>query len=348
LENRVNRRSNDKTVEYPADSSNKSQDIRNMSESQKLRKWVGVGYVATAALALIGGARADTPGTALVPRDGGNATDLSPVPGLRDHYGLQGQTPLLEFNPNRITPELLEHLSKFVEDPELHIRNVQQGIYEDETSSEPQEGQENKGKEHLSSNEEKLATLKAVAEKAGKNPELADRVRKLLEKKRQLSESERRRLDNPPIPVSNPVCLDVSNSQAQVTVEPVNPLDNPVPGAETRVDFFLNVRNGCPVVADTVAYDLTVTATCTEGLPPTATRTAKIAADPSTVGIGENSGMRGPQSMIARCTTYDEYGQPIASAPVDSITATVSADGYNQIGRVETLYSPSYTIPLKH
>jgi hypothetical protein len=238
-----------------------------------------------------------------------------------------------------------------------HILKVLQEKYENDTSLYgPKEAQGTSSKETSQPTEKpsslrvsmknkvKIAKLQALMDKIKAHPE----GRKLLEEKRQHSESERRRLDNPPIPVSNPECLDVSNSQAQVTVEPVNPQDNPVPGTETRVDFFLNVRNGCPVVADTVAYDLTVTATCTEGLPPTATRTAKIAANPSTVGIGENSGMTGPQSMIARCTTYDDYGQPIASAPVDSITATVQADGYNQIGGIQELFSPSYTIPLKH
>ncbi len=97
------RKVNDQTVESQSEKKNcsKSQDSSSMSEEQKLRKWVGVGYATKVAglgvLALIGGARADTPpGTALaLGSDGGNATALHPY-----SEGAQIR-PQREFNPDK-------------------------------------------------------------------------------------------------------------------------------------------------------------------------------------------------------------------------------------------------------
>jgi hypothetical protein len=146
------------------------------------------------------------------------------------------------------------------------------------------------------------------------------------------------------IPGSDPICLDVSNSQAQTNIEPVNPQDTPVPGTEERVDFFLNVKNNCPVAVDAVDYVVQMTITCPDGAsPPTDTRAIEIGADPSTVGVGENSGMVGPQSFIGRCVTYDASNTPTAINPPTGLTATVYAVGTQQ-NILSSVYSQTFEI----
>ena len=130
--------------------------------------------------------------------------------------------------------------------------------------------------------------------------------------------------------------------QAETKIEPVNQQDTPVPGTEERVDFFLNVKNRCPVKVDAVAYTLRTVVTCSEGVPPTDTRAIEIRADPSSIGVGENSGMAGPLYILGRCTTY-ENDIPVAITPPKSITATVFADGTEQISS-RSVNSVSYKI----
>jgi ASC-1-like (ASCH) protein len=63
-----------------------------------------------------------------------NITGLSPAFNQTEFNNLSHPT-AMEFNPYKVTPELLDHLRKAgVPDPEQHIRNVQQGRYEHETS----------------------------------------------------------------------------------------------------------------------------------------------------------------------------------------------------------------------
>ena len=106
---------------------------------------------------------------------------------------------------------------KYVREIEEASKNLLQGKaqekYDGETSSEQREGKEDKGKELLPSNEKKIATLKAVTEKAGKNPEFAARVRKLLaESRQQISEQESSEPEHRQLttwPYDTGFCLDV-------------------------------------------------------------------------------------------------------------------------------------------
>ena len=92
------------TVESQSENKNSSkpQESGSMSEEQKLRKWVGVGYAAKVmglgALALVGGARADTPpSTDLSLRGNGNGNDKT----MALHPSSEGalSRPQREFTP---------------------------------------------------------------------------------------------------------------------------------------------------------------------------------------------------------------------------------------------------------
>jgi hypothetical protein len=142
-----------------------------MSEEQKLRKWVGVGYTAKVVglgtLALMGGARADTPlGTDLARRDGGgrdNATALHLDQKRLPH--LSNQTDL-ERNLSKVTPELLDHLGKFVKNPEQFIQNARQLEQNFQQREQKREQRKN---------------TRQLMEKAQNNPEVLESLRKLFE-----------------------------------------------------------------------------------------------------------------------------------------------------------------------
>ncbi len=63
-------------------------------------------------------------GTALRLLDSNNATSPHPLVEWKG-FNNRSHPMALEFNPNKVTPELLAYLSKFVKDPEQFIQNVQ-------------------------------------------------------------------------------------------------------------------------------------------------------------------------------------------------------------------------------
>ncbi len=119
--------------------------------------------------------------------DSYNSTDLPLALGLRGRNDLTGRVPLpaLEFDPRNITPAFIEHLRKIgVQDPEQLIRNVQQGKYDGETSLEQKYHDKNKGMNPLSSNEEKISTVRALMDKLNENPEALQSFKKTLNDKK--------------------------------------------------------------------------------------------------------------------------------------------------------------------
>ncbi len=102
-------------------------------------------------------------------------------------------------------------------------------------------------------------------------------------------------------------------------------------------------RTIVPVAVDAVDYVLKVTIICPEGAsPPTLDRSMEIGADPSVVGVGENSGMVGPQYILGRCVTYDG-NTPTAITPPTGLTATVYAVGTEQ-NLLSSVYSETVKI----
>jgi hypothetical protein len=176
-----------------------------MTMNQKLRRYVGVAYAgakktvdvarkgATAVLAVqtglgirgVEGSSSPGAGTELqVHRVDGNTTAMHP-------YAEKGQARQEHaFNPDNVTPEVLEHFKKLgVKDPEQFIRNVQTARKQLaempwKKSSETNHKKFDEETEHLTS-DEKIATVRAAAEEASK---IADRVTQVLAARQLLSE----------------------------------------------------------------------------------------------------------------------------------------------------------------
>jgi hypothetical protein len=173
----------------------------------------------------------------------GKSPTESYVPAPQPEWLSPYQGPTVE----ELWPHLHEQMVKASEEKGEASKNSLQGEAQeryDETSLEQRE----QGKP-LSSNEEKIATLKAVTEKAGKNPEFAARVRKLLAEGRAPSEQEsseaRRKLE-----IDNRYCLDVSPSI--FISNGVFPTTDPAPGYKYQTTLEPFVANNCPLtVTDT-------------------------------------------------------------------------------------------------
>jgi hypothetical protein len=150
-----------------------------MSEEQKLRKHIGVGYagrVAKAAFvgiaALTAGVSADAHvGTALVSPDGGNATERHE----KGFSNLSNQTNL-ERSLRNVTPEELKQMG--VKNPERFLENVQ------------------KLEQNLQQREQKRAQrqeMRRLVEEAQKNPEVLKSLSKLFEEMPKQESSEVKR-----------------------------------------------------------------------------------------------------------------------------------------------------------
>jgi hypothetical protein len=167
-------------------SSSKSQDSSSKSYIECAKNGIGIAFagalkaaeatmkITTAGLAIQAGLGmrgvegSSTPGSGTelqVRGDDGNTTALHP-------YSEGAQTrPQREFNPDNVTPEVLEHFKKIgVKNPEKLIQDVKQGKYGGETAPELRKQGKNKGKESLKSNKEKIVVAQAWMEKAKANP----------------------------------------------------------------------------------------------------------------------------------------------------------------------------------
>jgi pimeloyl-ACP methyl ester carboxylesterase len=162
-------------------------------------------------------------GTALRLLDSNNATNL-PSLGWEGFNNFSHPT-ALAFNPNKVTPELLDHLSKFMKNPEQLIQNMQQReqkqknrwlakkaqenpdvleslrkLFEEmpgkesgetpQSSMEIHQGEQDKGKELIKLEEVKMASLQARKEEVKANRKVLERVVNLLAERRQLREQE--------------------------------------------------------------------------------------------------------------------------------------------------------------
>jgi hypothetical protein len=121
-------------------------------------------------------------------------------------------------------------------------------------------------------------------------------------------------------------CLDVSNSQLKGSSVSSMP-DTGLPGTMERIDYYLNVRNGCPLPADNVIYEVSQTTTCPDpSVPKESTRSYVYEADPFLVGIGENSGQLGPRYTYAGCEALAN-DVPIAVLMPSEVKVSVQATG---------------------
>ncbi len=325
----------------------RSQDNSSMSKEQKLRKWVGVGYAAKVAglgaLALIGGARADTPpGTDLALR--GNDKTTAPPP-----YSERAQTRQERaFNPDNVTPEVLKKLG--VKNPEQFIRNVQ------------------KLEQNLQQREQKREQrqeMRRIVEKARENPEVLESVRKLFEempgkkssetdrRKRDLgrerltpekidpeawesvrkqlaevkgqgstepeqksSETSRRKLNVPP----NLLCLDVSASH--IATEGTVPVTDP-PGTGYQAILEPYLTNNCGETITNTEFSITSIVGCPDGSSNLQTRTI---AGPASINDGQTL-ENGISEVENGACIEKTNGVPVATVLPTSFTVQMMALG---------------------
>ncbi len=325
--------------------------------------------MAVQAFSGLGGAHAlstsDAPSTALVSpdsgsRDGNNATALH-----LDQKGLShlsNQTHL-ERSFGNVTPEAFSHpKSPTVEQlwPKLYEEMVKssgeqgdtsknslqgevQGRHDGEASSEQQNQKE---KKKLSLDERQIATLKAVVEKAGKDPEFTARVRRMLAESRAPSEQDKGTEHLTPEKIDPEVLentrrklyeeclqwLSVKGVLGSTTI-----VDGPLSGKGITVELSLQAESNCGEGnVDNVRFNAGITYTCPSECKPgnggsvgeVGEQAAYENGTPSTIENGQLS-----QAQIitaAFCRQVDSNGDVTAILPPSSVSALVTTLGtYN-------------------
>ena len=268
-------------------------------------------------------ARPEPSGSALQRQGHDNTTGLTHAFNQQEFNNLSHPT-ALEFNPYtyKVTPELLDHLRKVgVPDPKQHIRNVQQGIYDGETSSEQREQEK-----PLSSNEKKIAAMRALMEKAKTDPEVMGRARKLLAESRPPSEQESSELERRQLNPSD-YCLQIALAKGFPTM--VEVAEGSVTGQGIMTDYNLNVVNDCYGTVHNVQFSLAEVHTCPGDCQPSNSGVRvfeDVPGNPNT--IGDKQVAEGHQPSLTYCIKSDSNGEPTDFEPPMSITASVAAKGY--------------------
>lgn len=328
-----------------------------MSESQKLRKWVGVGYAATAALALIGGARAETPvGAALVPRDDRNTTSFPPALVQKEfttssretaQYHALRELGMTDQQIREVMQREQQQKQKYDErqltkqaNPDDHLDGLSK-LFEERPGKESREVKEQvpqSTKETHQGEQGKMAKLQALMDKIKAHPE----ARKLLASKEasppsseiaptspdkidpKVLENTRRKL--------NEQCLQwlsVKGVLGSTTI-----VKGPLSGEGTTVELSLQAESNCGEGnVDNVQFNAGITYTCpSECKPGNGGSVGEVGVQkavengvPSTIENGQLS-----QAQIitaAFCQQVDSNGDVTAIVPPSSVSALVAAVG---------------------
>jgi triacylglycerol esterase/lipase EstA (alpha/beta hydrolase family) len=108
-------------------------------------------------------ARPEAPSSALQRKEHDNTTDLPPAFHQQEFNNLSHPT-ALEFNPHKVTPELLDHLSKFAKNPENFAQNVQK-----------------RDNHQIIQKRQQRQEMRRLVEKAREHPEVLESLKKLFE-----------------------------------------------------------------------------------------------------------------------------------------------------------------------
>jgi hypothetical protein len=290
-------------------------------------------------------ARLEPSGSALQSKEShDNITGLLPTFHQTEFNNLSHPT-ALEFNPYtyKVTPELLDHLRNVgVKNPEQFIQNIQkreqrqkdrwlvknapenpdvlEGLRElfkeipdKESKDTPQPTTEihqdkGKGKESLSSNKEKMASLRVLMEKAKIDLEVMGRARKLLAevKGKESSEQAHRKL------LSSCFQWGIPN---EVTAIGISDGD----GTAIQVTYNLNTINTCKGTISNIAFQATETIVCPAGCAESLmTKTPEISGLPSSIAQGQTS--TGTRYETIACTRIDANGAKTPTVPTSMST----------------------------
>jgi hypothetical protein len=331
-----NRQTNDKHVEgrrSDKKSCSTSQDIKNMSEGQKLRKWVGVGQAGRVAKAAFVATLAFTGMSAAMADQFQNVSNGSLSEG--GFNNLSHETALYNLGMRdqdiqkiqQQSPQDIQNDQPYNQQYDQFVRQRREKQEERQLAKEAHEKSdvlEGLSKLFEEIPEEKIATLKAVVEQTGKNPEFAGRVRKLLAESRRLSEQEssethRRELGLPLTPGASLQWIEPSTVKGTVI---------PVDGGGTTlgVDYKLNVQNARTDTINSVQYRIIESGTCPSGCDSTTVaNTFYIAGVPSSIDPGETS--TGLLYETVTCIQTDANGGKTPVAP-DSFSTQAYPSGW--------------------
>jgi hypothetical protein len=323
------------------------------SETSDQRLWrntrflKAVGIAAVLGMAGMGGgveARSQAPGLAL-PLEGHNNTTALP-PALEGFNNLSNRT-ALEFNPSKMTQADRDYLRKLGM-TDQDIRNVQQGKYDGQTSSEQKESSKNKGKNPLSSNREKVDVLRSLMVRAETDPRARQRLRQMLAKSRQLERANRTRErslgeSTTPSPsslthvvgptheciVSDPSeCLDITGTKVTAWAQPSS---LGIRGEELRVDMDLQVTNRCPDTVKDVTFVVDAKPNCPPGhvyephYNAVASLTFTYPANPTVIDVGAIASAQ--NSTLVQCVNWPGTAYYESAALPDSFNLDIHAQG---------------------
>jgi hypothetical protein len=300
----------------PSGSSNRS-DVKkkNITHEDRCRdfkrnltplKAFGIGAMMLTAGMSGAEARPEPPGSALQRKDHYNTTDLPPTFNQQKFNNLSHST-ALEFDPKAVTPELLEHLSKFMKNPEKFI-------------------QDNQKRDHPQSiqKREQRQMMRRLAEKARENPEVLESLRNLFEEMpgKESSKTDRRRLDAPP----NFQCLDVSASR--IATEGTVPVTDP-PGTGYQAILEPYLTNNCGETITNTEFTITSIVGCPDGSSNTQTRTIAGLAS-----INDGQTLENGISEVENGACIEKTnGVPVVTVLPTSFTLQMMALGEDALGR---------------
>jgi hypothetical protein len=209
------------------------------------------------------------------------------------------------------------------------------GLPDTVVGTETHQGEQNKGTEqHLTSDKEKIAVMRAWMEKAKANPgdpEVLRQGRKLLEEmkgekssepEQKSSETSRRKLDAPP----NLQCLDVSASRI-ATKGTVPVTDPPGTGYQAILEPYLT--NNCGETITNTEFSITSIVSCPDGSSNPQTRTI---AGPASINDGQTL-ENGISEVENGACIEKTNGVPVATIPPTAFSVSMIAIGEDASGR---------------
>ena len=323
-----------------------------MSEKQKLRKYIGPGYASllktafVGTLALTAEVSADAhAGSALATRGTDTATGETPVP---DQQSRAMGNSLRAVSAEQYEKHLQAYHDK-VNNPPFYFEGPKEAPSSAETLQSSMETHQREQDKHPSSHEEEMATLKAVAEKAGKDPKFADRVTQVLAGRRLLSEqksiAEAPQVNSAEAPHKSAEAPQKSNETEQKDVGMPCLLSGPQLNPPTTVEgdwtdesvtiiAELNTWNGCENTISGVYFNQQGYLTCPGGC--TSGDLGWISfGDPSSIGFAGIS--KAGNIETVSCKTSD--GENVAPT---SVTFTVQpigiSNGQETLGSFNTYF----------
>jgi hypothetical protein len=269
------------------------------------------------------------------------------IPAPRPEWLSPPKGPTVEELWPRLHEQMVKSSGEKGEASKNSLQGEAQGRYNGETSSEKENP--------LSPNEKKIATLKAVTEKAGKDPEFAARVRRMLAESRPPSEQDKGTEHLTPEKIDPEVLENTKRKLYEACLQWLSVkgvlgsttiTKGALSGEGTVVELSLQADNNCGGTVDNVQFNAGITYTCPSQCKPgdggsvgeVGGQAAYENGTPSTIENGQLS-----QAQIityAFCQQVDSNGDVTAILPPSSVSALVTTLGTYNGNVVQSLVQP--------